>query len=88
MELPEDFRNRWNTRGIGCNMRNLKWMRKKLQDIDFIASAVGTDPESRGCKDKPVRGHASNVEAVITVLRKAGVEITEDGVRYVRKPRR
>lgn len=32
---------------------------------------------------KPTRGHAGNVESVVTVLRKAGIEITEDGVRKV-----
>jgi hypothetical protein len=40
------------------------------------------------CGDKPVRGHAANVEAVVAVLRKAGVEITEDGARLIKRPRR
>ena len=43
------------------------------------------------CGHKPVRGHAQNVERVIDVLRKAGVELFNEphpGVRLVRKPRR
>jgi hypothetical protein len=36
---------------------------------------------------RPVRGHASNVEAVIAVLKKHGVEITDDGVRLIGKPK-
>jgi len=38
--------------------------------------------------DKPVRGYAANVEAVVNVLRKAGVEITDNGVQLVKPPRR
>jgi hypothetical protein len=40
------------------------------------------------CGSKPVRGHAGNVESVVEVLRKAGVEITDDGVRLIKKPHR
>ena len=38
-----------------------------------------------GSEDKPTRGHAGNVERVIEVLRKAGVEMTQDprGVRLI-----
>jgi DNA-binding XRE family transcriptional regulator len=36
---------------------------------------------------KTVRGYAGNVEAVIEVLRKAGVKITDNGVELI-KPRR
>ena len=32
------------------------------------------------CAERPVRGHAGNVESVVNVLRDSGVEITEDGV--------
>jgi ribosome-binding protein aMBF1 (putative translation factor) len=36
-------------------------------------------------EDKPTRGHAGNVEAVVEVLRKAGVEMTNEprGVRLI-----
>jgi hypothetical protein len=34
-----------------------------------------------------VRGYAGNVDAIVNVLRKAGVEITDDGVKLI-KPRR
>src|SRR5262245_17583410 len=53
MELPGDFGNRWNTRGIDCNMRNTERVRELLQLLDLIASAVGTDPEPRGCRVRP-----------------------------------
>lgn len=39
------------------------------------------------CGTKPARGHAANVEAVINILRKSGVVITDNGVE-LRKPRR
>lgn len=58
-----------------------------------VAARARLDPATiyrmESCDDKPVRGHASNVEAVVGVLRKAGVEITEDGVRLIpKRPRR
>jgi hypothetical protein len=37
------------------------------------------------CGDRSARGHAGNVEAVVNVLRAAGIEITEDGVRLIAK---
>ena len=40
------------------------------------------------CGDRPVRGLAHNVEAVIDVLRKEGVEITSDGVRLTHRTKR
>jgi len=40
------------------------------------------------CGVRPVRGHAHNVEAVVNVLRKAGIEITESGVQLIKSPRR
>jgi hypothetical protein len=57
-----------------------------------VADKAGADVttlvrmESYG--DKPVRGYAANVESVIEVLRKAGVEITQDGVQLIKRPRR
>jgi hypothetical protein len=37
---------------------------------------------------KMVRGQGSTIEAVVTALEKSGVEITQDGVRYIKPPRR
>jgi hypothetical protein len=57
-----------------------------------VADRAGVDVttlvrmESYGAK--PVRGYAANVEAVVNVLRKAGVEITDNGVQLVKPPRR
>jgi transcriptional regulator with XRE-family HTH domain len=52
-----------------------------------VARRARIDPTTLGRMEahgpKPVRGHANNVEAVITVLLKAGVEITSDGVRLI-----
>ena len=41
------------------------------------------------CGNKPVRGLASNVEALLTVLKKLGVGLVDDpvGVRFVGKPK-
>ena len=36
---------------------------------------------------KPVRGLAQNISAVIGAIEKAGVQITEDGVRYLKRDR-
>jgi hypothetical protein len=36
----------------------------------------------------PARGHARNVQAVIDALARHGVQITEDGVRVVGKPKK
>jgi hypothetical protein len=40
------------------------------------------------CGAKPVRGLAQNISPVIGAIEKAGVEITPDGVRYLKPPRR
>jgi transcriptional regulator with XRE-family HTH domain len=42
-----------------------------------------------GSEDKPTRGHAGNVERVVEVLRKAGVEMTHEprGVRLISRSR-
>ena len=41
-----------------------------------------------GCATWRGRGYAANVEAVVNVLRKAGVEITDNGVQLIKPPRR
>jgi transcriptional regulator with XRE-family HTH domain len=47
--------------------------------------SINTINRMEKADDKPVRGYAENVERVVNALRKAGVEITADGVRLVAK---
>ena len=57
------------------------------------SAAAKLDPSTlhrmESCGNKPVRGLASNVEAVLTVLKKLGVGLVDDpvGVRFVGKPK-
>ena len=54
-----------------------------------LAAAAKVDPttivrmESAG--DKPVGGSAASLQAVLAALHKAGVEITADGVRLIKR---
>jgi hypothetical protein len=41
-----------------------------------------------GTGRKPVRGHAGTVDAVIRALKAHGVQIEDDGVKLVKKPRK
>jgi hypothetical protein len=40
------------------------------------------------CDRKPIRGQTQNVRAVLEAIEKAGVELTVDGVRYLKPPKR
>jgi hypothetical protein len=43
---------------------------------------------SLNCDGDPVRANSKNLEAVLTALRRAGVEIEDDGLRLLkRRPR-
>ena len=57
-----------------------------------LADRAGVDASTvsrmEACDKKPIRGLSENIVAVVDALEKAGVEITEDGVRLVAKPRR
>jgi transcriptional regulator with XRE-family HTH domain len=52
-----------------------------------LAKAAGIDPTTVGRMENSgpdtARGFARNVELVLKALERHGVEITEDGVRYV-----
>lgn len=56
-----------------------------------LAKAAGLHPGVMNCLEKAgkgrVKGMIRNLEAVLDALEKHGVEITEDGVRLIRKRR-
>lgn len=57
-----------------------------------LAKLAKVDPSTlsrlEGYGNKPVRGQAPTVDAIVSQLRAHGVEITENGVELVKKPRR
>jgi len=57
-----------------------------------LARMAGIDASTisrlEGAGPKPVRGYAGTVDAVQRALRSRGVEITENGVQLVKRPRR
>jgi transcriptional regulator with XRE-family HTH domain len=57
-----------------------------------LAALADIDPSTLSRMESsghlPIRGQAPKVDAVITQLKARGVEITEDGVRLISKPRR
>ena len=57
-----------------------------------LARAAGLHPGTLNRMEKAgksrVKGSIANLEAALAALEKHGVEITEDGVRLVRKPRK
>jgi hypothetical protein len=59
----------------------------------FPPPATGTSPwiaaaPETSRKPASVGGHAGTVDAVVKALKTRGVEITEDGVRLIKKPHR
>jgi transcriptional regulator with XRE-family HTH domain len=56
-----------------------------------LAKAAGLDASTlsrmEGAGNKPVKALSQNLEAVLDALRRAGVEIEDDGIRMVRRRR-
>jgi len=66
----------------------MRWARQLAKGAKLDPSAVN---RMEGAGAKPVRGHADNVERVVDVLRRAGVEFVHEptrGVRLIRKDKR
>lgn len=62
------------------------WQQRQLAEAAGLHPGVMNRMEKAG--KSRVKGMIKNLEAVLDALEKHGVEITEDGVRLVRKPRR
>ncbi len=62
------------------------WQQQQLADAAGLHPGVMNRMEKAG--KSRVKGMIKNLEAVMDALEKQGVEITEDGVRLVRKPRK
>jgi transcriptional regulator with XRE-family HTH domain len=64
----------------------LGWEQKQLAERAGLHP--GTVNRMERCGNKSVAGVIRNLEKVQDALEKAGVEITDDGVRFLKKPRR
>jgi transcriptional regulator with XRE-family HTH domain len=64
----------------------LGWEQKQLAEKAGLHP--GTVNPMERCGNKSVAGAIRNLEKVQDALEKAGVEITEDGVRLIKKPSR
>lgn len=62
------------------------WQQQQLAEAAGLHPGVMNRMEKAG--KRHVGGMIKNLERVQDALEKAGVEITEDGVRLIRKPRR
>ena len=73
-------------RPVGAARSLIGWKQVKLAEEAGLHPGVMNRMEKAG--KSRVRGMIKNLEAVLDALEKHGVEITEDGVRLVKKPHR